>query len=428
MVCRAETHSSPENPLSGFFQVSISPNGNLTSDGRYTYTWDGENRLDSVLSNGMVVVANVYDHMNRRIVKVTATEERTFLYDGWNAVREIAASGESVSTNYYTWGLDLSGTLQGAGGVGGLLAVNCDGAEYYPAFDANGNITEYVDESGTVRAHREYDAFGDKVSQSGDLSDSFRFWFSTKYHDDETGFYYYGYRFYAPELGRWLNRDPIEEDGGLILYGFVENNPINQWDDLGMATHLTVEEAKQLACAINKWLPFTAPGNFISKKFMADKDWGPTIRFVKNYMSKSGRDLWVDWSDLKNMLNVRNANQNARKFFESGGTGHHIENTATDEPYNTAIGRVLITYRLISRRGAMKATFETEKFTFSDTTEDQRYFNAPFDNLNYFAGSCCWKGGEAITDFWMADLEKYGYAKSFRVKTVGILLPMIGNN
>ncbi len=60
-----------------------------------------------------------------------------------------------------------------------------------------------------------------------------RLGFSTKYTDDETGLVYYGYRYYSPELGRWLNRDPIEEEGGLNLYGFVGNDPVNAYDLLG---------------------------------------------------------------------------------------------------------------------------------------------------------------------------------------------------
>jgi len=50
----------------------------------------------------------------------------------------------------------------------------------------------------------------------------------------ETGLVYYGHRFYSPSLGRFINRDPIEEQGGLNLYGFCGNNSINSWDVLGM--------------------------------------------------------------------------------------------------------------------------------------------------------------------------------------------------
>ena len=54
-----------------------------------------------------------------------------FLYDGWNVIREVKCQNSGVSTNYYTWGLDLSGTMQGAGGVGGLLAVTKGAGSVY---------------------------------------------------------------------------------------------------------------------------------------------------------------------------------------------------------------------------------------------------------------------------------------------------------
>ncbi|MCB1228579.1 MAG: RHS repeat-associated core domain-containing protein, partial [Verrucomicrobiales bacterium] len=59
--------------------------------------------------------------------------------------------------------------------------------------------------------------------------------FSGKYTDAETGLCYYGFRFYEPERGRWLNRDPIEERGGINLYGMVGNDAVNYWDYLGLA-------------------------------------------------------------------------------------------------------------------------------------------------------------------------------------------------
>ena len=50
-----------------------------------------------------------------------------------------------------------------------------------------------------------------------------------------SGVSYYGFRFYSPSQGRFLNRDPIEEQGGLNLYAFVGNDPVNRWDYLGLS-------------------------------------------------------------------------------------------------------------------------------------------------------------------------------------------------
>ena len=139
----------------------------------------------------------------------------------------------------YVWGLDLSGTPQGAGGVGGLLAVIDDNANtYMPVYDANGNVTEYVDSSDTTVAHYAYDAYGNTINQSGLLADDFKFRFSTKYWDYETWLYDYIKRYYAPRLGRFISTDPIGERGDLNLYGFCGNAPINRWDYLGLKCQL----------------------------------------------------------------------------------------------------------------------------------------------------------------------------------------------
>ena len=106
------------------------------------------------------------------------------------------------------------------------LAVSSNGSFYFPTYDNNGNITKYIDESGNIIASYEYDDFGRLISQTGPLADFFRIRFSTKYLDAETDLYYYGCRFYSPVLMRWLNRDPIEEEGGMNLYGFVRNAPL----------------------------------------------------------------------------------------------------------------------------------------------------------------------------------------------------------
>ena len=240
--------------------------GNLLSDGRFVYTWDGENRLASIETSDAAASAGAprvrveysYDHRSRRIGKVvsnldgetwTVAESRSFLYDGWNMIREIQYStipSFHSSTNSYTWGLDLSGSLQGAGGVGGLLAVvsplplgerQGEGSTVYlPCYDGNGNVCEYSSTDGTLVAHYEYLPFGETVTQSGAMADTFAFRFSTKYWENEAKLYYYGYRFYAPNVGRWLNRDPIGEGGGgYALYKFLNNWPIGSTDLLGLS-------------------------------------------------------------------------------------------------------------------------------------------------------------------------------------------------
>ena len=104
---------------------------------------------------------------------------------------------------------------------------------YFPTFDGNGNVSEYLDATGATVAHYEYDPFGKTTVAMGSKANDFAHRFSTKPLDLTTGLYYYGYRYYDPNTGRWPSRDPIEEDGGMNLYNFVGNHSANAIDILG---------------------------------------------------------------------------------------------------------------------------------------------------------------------------------------------------
>ena len=157
------------------------------------------------------------------------------------------------------WGLDLAGrnglvnSLEGAGAIGGLLAVydlnDTPGAEqtgddlqYIYAYDGNGNVVQVLDWTVTsppdaIVAEYEYDAYGNLLNSPPPPQQSY-YWrnpfrFSTKYWDDETGLGYWGYRYYSSRMGRWISRDPIEEEGDFNLYHLVRNNPIDSVDALG---------------------------------------------------------------------------------------------------------------------------------------------------------------------------------------------------
>ena len=240
------------NSLNQYSQFQYDLDGNMLSDGNLSFAYDSNNRLKTVSSNGVVLVTNFYDAKSRRVKKVTANATTIFFYDDWNLVEEriTYANGTSSVIKYY-WGKDLSGTLQGVGGVGGLLYQTIDGVIYLPSCDNNGNILKYVDANGNVVASYSYNAFGALIAESGTLADVFRHRFSSKYFDVETGLYYYGYRFYHPNLMRWLNRDPIEEDGGLNLYGFCENNGIENVDILGQQVYKSITFKRLHAQKIN---------------------------------------------------------------------------------------------------------------------------------------------------------------------------------
>jgi len=306
--------------------------GNMLSDGGssgtqiWTYTYDAENRMKTATEASLTnsphcyTLTFTYDYLGRRVDKTVtdsvtspAFVEDRYIYDGWNLVadyRNTSSSSPSFSLyRTYTWGLDVAGSLSASGGVGALLDITniVPGVnhEYLPAYDGNGNVAALVDgSSGAVVASYEYSPFGETLRTQPPLvylstgggqynptnydpaiaDNPFRF--STKFADVQSGLIYYGNRFYSPTLGRFLNRDPIEEAGGINLYGFVNNDPANGYDVLGYDDWGSYRNGlSQSEHDANAVVQYCADGSAIDaakagissgsiQAFAADSDWG----------------------------------------------------------------------------------------------------------------------------------------------------------
>lgn len=235
-------------------------NGNLLSDGSRNFTYDDENQLIAVWQANAWSNNFVYDgKMRRRIERDFTwnsgtsgwqqTNEVHFIYDGNLVIQERDINNMPQVT--YTRGNDLSQTLQGAGGIGGLLARN-DRAQAIPGLvasggvsvfgtpsyyhaDGNGNVTMLIAGSQMFVAKYLYDPYGNTLAKAGLLADVNNYRFSSKEWNGNSGLYYYLYRFYDPNLQRWVNRDPISEKGGHNLYEFVGNEPVGILDAFGLA-------------------------------------------------------------------------------------------------------------------------------------------------------------------------------------------------
>ena len=211
-------------------------------------TIDDENQLICVWKVGAWSNSFAYDgKMRRRIAKAyswsgsswTLTNEVHYVYDGNLVVQE--RDGSNSSLVEYTRGTDLSGTMQGAGGIGGLLARSQNSQSPAPLYavhsyyhaDGNGNVTMLLYANGTVAAKYLYDPYGNTLAQSGPLADANSYRFSSKEWNQNSGLYYYLYRFFDGNLQRWLNRDPIGEKGGKDLYVVADNNCIGKIDLFG---------------------------------------------------------------------------------------------------------------------------------------------------------------------------------------------------
>ena len=216
-------HMPPSNPQLLRYDL----NGNLTTDSQKAYFWDEENRLVAIESLVGPHRRSEYsfDGMGRRIQTkdltgwtgsaYATTNTTRYVWDGWLLLAELDAT--NAFKTYQIWGLDLSQSLQGAGGIGGLLGVarGPPGGIYLFTFDGNGNVADVLQVSNlslppSVVASYQFDPFGRLVSSSGSFASSNRWLFSTKQFDSTWGLSYFGLRFYSPGFGRWLNRDPIE--------------------------------------------------------------------------------------------------------------------------------------------------------------------------------------------------------------------------
>ena len=176
---------------------------------------------------------------------ITAATTTKFIYDGWpassslgggwNCIAEVNASG--TLTKSYLWGSDLSGSMGGAGGVGGLLMVDSiTQGQHFVGMDGNGNVALLVDAAtGITSALYDYGPFGETLRATGSMAKVNRYQFSTKYFDIESGLGNWGYRLGNVSTGKWLSRDPLEEQGGVNITAIAGNDLVNHWDYLGLA-------------------------------------------------------------------------------------------------------------------------------------------------------------------------------------------------
>jgi RHS repeat-associated protein len=271
-------------------------NGNLVSShsGKVSLVYDDENQLiqwfqyqsgSTCLLNGDLRTDFVYDGLRRLRQRVeymyetnsssssspppsggggggppcnvggwTNLSTTDYIYDGKRVIQERDAS--NTPTVSYTRGPDLSMTLEGAGGIGGLLARTSGysggnwATHYFYFADGNGNITYMLDNSQNSVATYRYDPFGNLISSSGSLANANVYRFSSKEIHVNSGMYYYLYRFYDPNLQRWVNRDPTYDAGFRTvvdrvkatmdgqMYTFVRNRPVSAIDPRGLTIWL----------------------------------------------------------------------------------------------------------------------------------------------------------------------------------------------
>jgi RHS repeat-associated protein len=201
--------------------------GNLLDDGARTYTWDAAQRLISITD------------------KATGRKSE-FIHDGQSRLtitKEYPAGSSTASETRYLWcGHKVCQARDGQDNItaryfdeGEIKTTNTGSTALYYTRDHLGSVMETTQASGKVLGSLDYGPYGEAEKAQGQLPD---FRYAGMLHHAPTGLYLTHYRAYDPSVGRWLNRDPIEEQGGINLYGYVGGNPVSNIDPLGLATYM----------------------------------------------------------------------------------------------------------------------------------------------------------------------------------------------
>jgi RHS repeat-associated protein len=250
-------------------------NGNLTSDGEKNYHFDAKNRLVRVTTLGGNTIANYkYDAFGRRVEKKAGSETVRYVHFGKRVLEE--RNVFSQLQRQYVYGNGVDEVLQ-------LRSASND--DFYYHDNSIGSVVAMSDSTGSVVERYDYNAYGvtsifeaDGITQRISSAVGNSYGYTGRRHDRETGFYYYRARYYSPERGRFVQRDPLGYADGMGVYVYVGNNPVNFIDPDGTKT-------KQL---VNRGIDNLQ--NRIEKA-------GDAYQNEKNIYNKASEELLEDWTN-----------------------------------------------------------------------------------------------------------------------------------
>ncbi len=187
--------------------------------------------------DGRTTITCGYDYQGRRFEKkitinAVTSSHSYYLYRGYLQIAELdLMHSEAMLTRTHVWDPTVRTATRVLMTTRWKRGVTTE-ENFYFMHDARKNVTSIFDGQRTRRARYEYAPFGALLTADGDMAQSNKFRFSCEFTDDELGLVYYNYRHLNPLDGRWINRDPIREQAGRNLYGFVSNHW--EWDFLGL--------------------------------------------------------------------------------------------------------------------------------------------------------------------------------------------------
>lgn len=221
--------------------LTYDSNGNLTSDGTNSYTWNSRNQLQSISGTGLTA-AFQYDAFGRRVQKSINGVTTSYVYDGHNVVKE--QNSVTGTANLLTGSLDELFTRTDSSGTTNFLT------------DGLGSTIALADSSGAIQTQYTYDSFGQTTVTGTANGNATQF---TGRENDGTGLYYYRARYYSPLLHRFISEDPLRiRAGDTNFYSYVQNSPLNAVDPTGQFTHIVA--GALIGGALNTALYLAAAG------------------------------------------------------------------------------------------------------------------------------------------------------------------------
>jgi RHS repeat-associated protein len=219
-------------------------NGNQTgatgvAGGDRTYEWDAADRLVAIHYTGTTKHTRLtYDGSGRWVKLIeedngTTKSEKRFIWDGLSLAEERDATNQ-VTRRYFGSGEQRNGL------------------NYYNLTDHLGSIREVTDASGALQVRYGYDAYGTRTRLGGAGSFESDNGFTGHYYHAPSGLSMAPLRSYAADVGEWTSRDPIAEAGGLNLYAYVGNDPVNFTDPTGLLYTSSAAMARMEAAAASR--------------------------------------------------------------------------------------------------------------------------------------------------------------------------------
>ena len=212
---------------------SYDANGNVILAGGITYTYDSQNHMLTANGNGKSITM-IYDGDGNRVSKTVNGVTTQYLVDDLNPTGYAQVVEELVSgavTRQYTYGLQRISENQ--------QIANVWTPSFYE-YDGFGSVRQLTNAAGTVTDEYEYDAFGNSFTKAGTTPNNYLY--RGEQYDSDLGLYYLRARYYNPNTGRFMSRDPLDgkakRPASLHKYLYANGDPVNMTDPRGRESML----------------------------------------------------------------------------------------------------------------------------------------------------------------------------------------------